>query len=28
MCLQYYEDNEEYEKCVFLKKISDIVNFS
>jgi hypothetical protein len=28
MCLQYYEDNEEYEKCAFLKKISDIVNLS
>ena len=28
MCLQYYENNEEYEKCVFLKKISDIVNLS
>jgi len=28
MCLQYYEDNEEYEKCAFLKKISDIINLS
>jgi len=27
-CLQYYEDIEEYEKCAFLKKISDIVNLS
>jgi hypothetical protein len=25
-CLQYYEDIEEYEKCAFLKNISDIVN--
>jgi hypothetical protein len=28
MCLQYYEDTEEYEKCAFLKKILDIVSFS
>ena len=28
MCLHYYEDIEEYEKCAFLKKISDIINFS
>ena len=28
MCLHYYEDIEEYEKCSFLKKISDIVNLS
>lgn len=28
MCLQYNEEIEEYEKCAFLKKISDIVNFS
>ena len=28
MCLQYYEDMEEYEKCAFLKKILDIVSFS
>ncbi len=28
MCLHYYEDIEEYEKCAFLKKISDIVNLS
>jgi hypothetical protein len=27
-CLQYYEDIEEYEKCAFLKKISDITNLS
>ena len=28
MCLQYYENIEEYEKCAFLKKISDITNLS
>jgi len=28
MCLHYYEDIEEYEKCAFLKQISDIVNLS
>jgi hypothetical protein len=28
MCLQYYEENEEYEKCAFLKKILDITNLS
>jgi len=28
MCLHYYEDIEEYEKCAFLKKLSDIVNLS
>jgi hypothetical protein len=28
LCLQYYEDIEEYEKCAVLKKISDIVNLS
>lgn len=28
MCLHYYEDIEEYEKCAFLKKISDVVNLS
>jgi hypothetical protein len=28
MCLHYYEDIEEYEKCAFLKTISDIVNLS
>jgi hypothetical protein len=28
MCLQYYESIEEYEKCAFLKKISDITNLS
>jgi hypothetical protein len=27
-CIQYYEDIEEYEKCAFLKKISDITNLS
>ena len=28
LCLKYYEDIEEYEKCAFLKTISDIVNLS
>ena len=28
MCLQYYENIEEYEKCAFLKKILDITNLS
>jgi hypothetical protein len=28
MCLQYYEDMEEYEKCAFLKKILDTASFS
>ena len=28
MCLQYYEDIEEYEKCAFLKQVRDISNFS
>jgi hypothetical protein len=28
MCLHYYEDMEEYEKCAFLKKILDTVSFS
>lgn len=28
MCLQYYEDTEEYEKCAFLKKILDTASFS
>jgi hypothetical protein len=28
MCLYYYEDMEEYEKCAFLKKILDTASFS
>ena len=28
MCLCYYEDMEEYEKCAFLKKILDTASFS